>query len=398
MLPAARVLAAAARALQRRVAAPARGLAAAGAKTTKFFVKRAGGSAFVGVEVAAGADVDALVAAALARLRIDAPPDWASLARACGGGAPLDARLSLVGAKLSARDELVLTVLAPPPLPPLDLSVFTNLISRGPDARADADTLAAFTDARAPAAARVRALSELVRGLVACDAGALDPWGAALPIFETTTHTALLDELLARARSLSAGYYDGHNGAPNCTLVGAKGIGKSLLLRAFAAIAPSAFPDLVVIYVSCEGSDAAGSSFAAAPLLDLLAAAAAARGVTGAAGARNLTELVVALRTARKRVLLLFDEMDELYTVGANDPRRACVLATLGALALLGGQQTGLFSVVLCGSSLALPRLLAGGDADLGERFELARGGAPRLSAQKFPRLDLPLAPCTATH
>jgi hypothetical protein len=43
-------------------------------------------------------------------------------------------------------------------------------------------------------------------------------------------------------------------------------------------------------------------------------------------------------------------------------------------------------------------RLLTGGDADLGERFELARGGAPRLSAQKFPRRDLPLAPCTATH
>jgi hypothetical protein len=346
-----------ARALQRCAAAPARGLAAAGAKMTKFFVKRAGGAAYVGVEVADGADVDALVTSALARLRIDAPPDCASIARARGGGggggAPLNARLSLAAAKLRARDELVLTVLAPPPPPPppLDLAAFTNLISRGPDARADARALAAFVDARAPAAARVRALRELVRGLVERNAGALDPWGASLPLLDTTSHAALLDDLLARARNLLAGSFDDHIGVPNCTLVVAKGVGESLQLRAFAAVAPSAFPDLVVLYVTCEDNDTAGSSFATAPLLDLLAAA--------SPRARNLTEIIVALRAARKRVLLLVDETDELYTVGADVPRRAHVLATLGALALLGGQQTGFFSVVLCGSPLALPRLRA---------------------------------------
>jgi len=80
-----------------------------------FYVKRAGAAAFARVAVPAAADVAALVDAAVAKLRLDAPPDAVTLALETGGP-PLDARLALSDAfdarALALHPSLLVTVAA----------------------------------------------------------------------------------------------------------------------------------------------------------------------------------------------------------------------------------------------------------------------------------------------
>ena len=104
----------------------ARGFATASSLPLVFYVKRAHAVAFASVAVPAAADVAALVDAAIAKLRLDAPPDAVTLALEAGGP-PLDARRSLTDAfdarALALRPALLATVHAPaaeevaPPLP-----------------------------------------------------------------------------------------------------------------------------------------------------------------------------------------------------------------------------------------------------------------------------------------
>ena len=136
-MPAARGLAAAPlRGLTAAPPRPSRGLAAAPPRPSvlehlwravfpraahTFFVQSAAGSSsFAEVEVAAGASVAAIVEAATAKLRLDAPPDAVtlSLVGAAPGAPVIDATLSLEEAlaagKLSPRAKLLATVRSPP--------------------------------------------------------------------------------------------------------------------------------------------------------------------------------------------------------------------------------------------------------------------------------------------
>jgi hypothetical protein len=94
-----------------------------------FFVQSAAGAGFAEVNVAVGSSVSALVRAAIAELRLDAPPDAVtlSLVGAAPGAPALDATLTLDAAlaagALAPRAKLLATVRAPPPLPPLPFLV-----------------------------------------------------------------------------------------------------------------------------------------------------------------------------------------------------------------------------------------------------------------------------------
>jgi len=100
-----------------------------------FFVQRAGGADWAEVAVAPGASVAALKKAALAELRLDAPPDAVELALAAraAGAPPLDATQTLEEAlaagALTTRAKLVVAVRAPPP--PAALSFFIQRAAGG---------------------------------------------------------------------------------------------------------------------------------------------------------------------------------------------------------------------------------------------------------------------------
>ena len=92
--------------------------------------------------------------------------------------------------------------------------------------------LAALSAESTPPRARLAALSVLVPELVALDANALGP-GVPLPLLRTEAHVTLVCALSSQARMLAAGAFVRINGLPCRTLIGARGIGKTAVLRAF---------------------------------------------------------------------------------------------------------------------------------------------------------------------
>ena len=193
-----------------RPAGLARGFAAAAASIT-YFVKRVGAASVSAVTVSADADVDGLVSAALAQLRVDVPRDTVTLARARGNGAPLDARLSLAAAQLRARDELVLTVHAPP------------AVARAVSAhRAAADArIAALGAALREAEAVPFADSASGAALVTLPAGVEWPQLGDAPLFVRSFYAGCVEGALG---GLDAG---GAAGFSKFAVVGNAGIGKS---------------------------------------------------------------------------------------------------------------------------------------------------------------------------
>jgi hypothetical protein len=379
-----------------RAAAPLAARARGAGTTTKFFVRPADDTSadFVGVEVADGADVDALKKAALVELRVDAPRAAVALALADGDGSPLDPTLSLADAGLQARAKLVLSVRTPPRLDP---SAFANVIVRRHDATLGAHAAAvALRAAGTDALSRVRALGDLVADVVRRDPGALGDV-TALPLFVTLAHKSLLEALSTHARALAAGDFAGSNGTACRTLVGPRGIGKTVVLRAFAAVCATAFPSLVAVYVTGESIFAPGS-FRAAHLHDLVVAAARDRGANVAPHC-SAAELRFALEAARLRVLVLLDEVDELYTVSEADGAVfRNVRETLGMLSTVGGGTSGLFGLLACGSSASTHALICADVEHLADRFPLVRAGVPNLNDTKFRRLALETAPCSSSN
>jgi len=97
-------------------------------------------------------------------------------------------------------------------------------------------------------------------------------------------------------------------------------------------------------------------------------------------------------------MLLLVDEFDELYRHAGNDSLRRNIQASLAMLQHLGDQTSGLYSVLLCGSSSSTYKLVCSEDAaHLGKKFPLLAQGTPNLNSDKFQRTLLHSASCAAT-
>jgi hypothetical protein len=340
------------------------------------------------VVFAPGADADDLKKAIIAELKLDAAPHRVRLLReVAGGGAPvpLDSLRPLAEQEVCKGASVVVEVLPPPPLP---LHALSGVITRAPDAALDAGLLAALAGADTPDIERLEALSALVADHLTHHPAQPAHMAPALPLFHTVAHATLLRVLVNHARSLAAGYYVGINGAPCRTLVGARGIGKSALMRAFVLVAPSAFPSLLPVYLNGQDILNPQHVLHAGHLQSALAAAAA---------LQDLPFCSLSALPKGRRLLLLVDEFDDLYRVPANRyPALAInVLTTLSLLSGLGDRTDGNSSVLLCGSSSATYSLVQGMGARLERTFPLVVEGIPDLNSTKFERLRLPAPLCS---
>jgi hypothetical protein len=215
-------------------------------------------------------------------------------------------------------------------------------------------------------------------------------------IFQTPVHRALTKGLVVHASMLSEGAFVGTNGMHARTIVGPKGVGKTTVLRQFVHVCEAAFPNVVPVYVSCN--DMAASPLSHQSILRVVAGVLQDRGIISGetiAGATFMLyqAVVTALRAAGKFVLLVVDELDELYRVAPSDAGLwGCALVSLANLSSIGNFVTGRFCVMVCGSSAVLPLLVTcNGMSVQSIRTDFPRlTGAPNLNGTKFKVLRLP--------
>ncbi len=211
-------------------------------------------------------------------------------------------------------------------------------------------------------------------------------------LYNTPAHLALTQFLLHHLGTLNRGTFP-VNGTHARTIIGPKGMGKSTVLRQLVRAAEVAFPKVISVYVSYEVPRRE-------ELMVTVARHLVDRGVMGsstladAIRTDSLDDTVMdALHSQDRRLLLVVDEMDQLYRVDhAKNPQEAyAAFRTLGSLALLGSVGGADSAVLLCGSSAALPLLItarATRDARLREEYP-AVVGAPNLNETKFSELRL---------
>ena len=375
------------------------------------FVRREG-SDYVAVAVGAAASAAVLKDAVIAKLRLTVAPDHVRLLREARcrrhPPVPLDSSLPLARQRVVEGSRILAVVTAELPVSMLQLAAFSGALAPAPDAALDPALLAALSAPSTGPALRLSALNAL---LLAQRARSPQPPGSsasALPLFHTQAHAELLEALVEHAGVLAAGGFEGSNGTACRTLVGgARGTGKTAMLRAFAAVAPSAFPGLSALYLSCEGIEHSASPLHAAPLADWLRTAASAHSPSVRAHLHSQQQqrqhpsplnLDAALAASGHRVLVLLDEVDGLYRLSAAYPAAvASVRSTLAHLGILGSSTTGLYGVLLCGSSASTYSLVSGDASSLGHKFPLAATGVPNLNSSKYVRILLRSAHCGAS-
>jgi hypothetical protein len=277
-------------------------------------------------------------------------------------------------------------------VPPL--STFSNVLAPPSGGRVNFDQqqLRILTAASTPTSQRIAALNVLAAQLLQQKPGALGE-DISLPLFDTTAHCQIFEAVYDQVLGLSLGAYVGINGKPCRQLSGARGIGKTTMLRALVAVLSAAFPDVIFLYVTGSGFDLRLSSFSSMDLLSLMLAAAKECGVE-ADITTDAFALNKALRAKGKRMFIVVDEIDDLYRTDMTEPRRTHVKGSLGMLSLLGDQKSGLYSVFLCGSSAVTPRLISAETAHLASSFPLVATGVPNLNSTKFKRLPIASASC----
>lgn len=140
-------------------------------------------------------------------------------------------------------------------------------------------------------------------------------------MFDTTTHRQIISMLVMHAKTLSRGTYVNQSGTCCSTVVGAKGIGKTECLLNFMHLANRIVPNVVVVYVDFSGVDDDDCIFRKEPLSAALCQEVTKYGVRVAESGPirpQLYRVLDALQTAHLRVLLLVDELDQLYRCQLN--------------------------------------------------------------------------------
>jgi hypothetical protein len=229
-------------------------------------------------------------------------------------------------------------------------------------------------------------------------------------IFQTQSHIDLLTILKDGVLSLSTGEYVETNGSA-WTLVGAKGIGKTTTLQSFTDVCSVLFPDVVSVYVSFNEFNVTNGPLTTSTLLEAVWQNLIDRGFLPKPARQTLMAtvcnafwqylrdlgfipqtrkisfhelLVNALRTANLRLLILVDEIDQLYRVPHDGEIGKLCVKSLNDLSFLGNQTSGRFLTYICGSSSAIPLLVTRNlpDGMLNE-FPLIKA-APNLNGTKF--------------
>lgn len=200
-------------------------------------------------------------------------------------------------------------------------------------------------------------------------------------IYRTSSHTDLYGFVGQHIAHLAKGVYQGKRGVHSHTVVGAKGIGKTTVLSKFVDLAPIFFPNVIPVYLNFNNINAHGSYLAKTPLAQVISEQLALHNVFPPKGLEELTSAknLHALREANQYMVLMVDELDQLYRQRSNINHYHTNLADL---AYLGNQDSGRVLTIVCGSSAALPQLITCGVIDYDE-FPTSKG-ALNLNSDKY--------------
>lgn len=217
------------------------------------------------------------------------------------------------------------------------------------------------------------------------------------PLYTTASHQQILIALVHQASLLQQGRFKGSNGAHARLLHGPKGIGKTFMLRAFAAVCQEAFPDVIPVYITFGDKGLRASWLRELDIMEAVAKQLARHGVDVKTDEDTSPPVAVfeALERQGKKLLLLVDEIDQLYRVSPQDIEFDSARSSLACLAFVGDRGgAGVVSAVLCGSSAICPFLVTA-NAHAGwmrAEFPLVVG-APNLNGQKYRiwRVSAPL-------
>ena len=115
--------------------------------------------------------------------------------------------------------------------------------------------------------------------------------------------------------------FEDSTGAHARLLHGLKGEGKTTALRAFTAVCESRFPSSIPIYISYLNFRTSGKQLASKTIQDIVAEVLTARGVLTEdwASVKNQPVAIIrALGRSNKQLLVLVDEVDELYRIDST--------------------------------------------------------------------------------
>jgi len=200
-------------------------------------------------------------------------------------------------------------------------------------------------------------------------------------VYRTVSHTEMYNLIGNYLGNLVNNAYVNKRGVNSRIIVGAKGIGKTTVLSNFVTLAPIFFPQVIPIYITFNNIGVQGGPLTMTHLSTVISNLLAKHGVyhnprlDDSVMAKNLH----ALTNSRRYMLLMVDDIDQLYRQGRNID---LYHSNIAELAYLGNQESGRVITFLCGSSAALPQLIANGSFDRDE-FPLVKGSTS-LNSDKY--------------
>lgn len=218
-----------------------------------------------------------------------------------------------------------------------------------------------------------------------------------LNLYNTPAHRVLLTSVFKKCELLTKNRFVGRNGAHSRMVQGPKGVGKSTVLETYTKLCANYYPEVIPIYITLDdlNSKESESEMVDQTIMECILRKIISAGVkVDSPSTKEYMghRIVRSLEAANKYILLIVDEMEEIYRTPDNSPQRQNRLYMLGDLNWLGNQKTGRFAVYLCGSSSSCPLLVTcHGSRD---EFPLL-SGAPHLNGTKYNTLRLPVSPFT---
>jgi Cdc6-like AAA superfamily ATPase len=138
--------------------------------------------------------------------------------------------------------------------------------------------------------------------------------------YRSRAHEELVHAVTEHARALQNNAFEHRNGNHARLLLGPKGIGKSFVLEKFTHVCQKVFPNVIPIYVTFNEVASTHSPFNTSSLLESVADELTKHYIVADRKASNLPQILVnALKQHNKRVLLVVDDIDQLYRVNPND-------------------------------------------------------------------------------
>lgn len=209
------------------------------------------------------------------------------------------------------------------------------------------------------------------------------------PLYNTEAHKSLYSKLISQSNALINDCFVNRQGESCLCLIGTKGIGKTTSLKTFVTLSKFVVPDLFAIYISFNNfliDDALLSKTLLTVVMEVLEGLGVNVRTIRDDESHTGLHLVNVLLEQKAKLLLLIDELDQLYKV-----RERIALENLHELSYLGNQGTGTVSVVVCGSTSMMPSLItAHASQPVKDEFPLLTMGAPNLNGTKFLPVRIP--------